>query len=480
MDKEIRRLSQFKWELPSGYKSGMRVPGTIFADEKLVEAARLDGALDQVANVAFLPGIVERSYAMPDIHKGYGFPIGGVAAFGEDGIVSPGGVGFDISCGVRLTKSVLTRSDVIGKIDKLADLLEANVPKGLGTRGKISAAEQVLKKVFKSGGKAALDLGYGREGDLEFTEGGGAYGGADPSCVGKRVFERGRNQLGTLGSGNHFVEVQFVEEIFIPDVAEKFGIFPDQVVVMIHSGSRGVGHQICTDYLQLMDRTAQKAGLVLPDRQLAYALLGSAEANDYLAALACAGNYAIANRQAIMHWVRESFEVHFKSPERKLGMDLLFDVSHNIAKMETHEVEGKQLKLCVHRKGATSSFPQGHKELPREYREVGQPVIIPGDMGSCSYVLVGTEESMKESFGSTCHGAGRTMSRSKAKKTIRGDELKKRLGDKGIIVRAEKMSLLAEEAPEAYKDVSRVVDICEGAGLSKKVAKLRPLAVLKG
>ncbi|MBN2169365.1 MAG: RtcB family protein [Actinobacteria bacterium] len=480
MEKEIRKLSRFKWELPTGYKSGMRVPGTIFADEEFLEAARIDGALEQVANVAFLPGIVERSFAMPDIHKGYGFPIGGVAAFGEDGIVSPGGVGFDISCGVRLTKTMLTEDDIMGRLENLVDLLEAKIPKGLGAGGKISAAEQVLKKVFKSGGKAAIDLGYGREGDLEFTEGGGVYTEADPSCVGKRAFERGRNQLGTLGSGNHFVEVQLVEEIFIPGTAEKFGLFEGQVVIMIHSGSRGVGHQICTDYLQRMDRESQKAGLDLPDRQLSYAPLDSAGARDYLAALACAGNYAIANRQAIMHWVRESFEVHFKTAERKLGMDLLYDVSHNTAKMEIHEVKGKRLRLCVHRKGATTSFPPGHEGVPREYSEVGQPVIIPGDMGSCSYVLVGTARSMNESFGSTCHGAGRTMSRSKARKTIRGDELKKRLGGKGIIVRAGKPSLLAEEAPEAYKDVSRVVDICDGAGLSRKVAKLRPLAVLKG
>lgn len=477
---EISRLTEYKWELSTRYKEGMNVPGTVFADEELLEAAREDGALEQVANVAFLPGIVIRSYAMPDIHRGYGFPIGGVAAFAEDGVVSPGGVGFDISCGVRLVKTNLSGEDLKGKTADLAAVLAARIPKGLGTRGRIKTAEQLLRKVFKGGGKAALDMGYGRDGDLEFTELRGTYPGADPSKVSDRAYQRGRDQLGTLGSGNHFVEVQVVEEIYIDDAARAFGLFPGQVTVMIHSGSRGVGHQVCTDYLQAMDRMSRKSGPALPDRQLAYAPLGSREAEDYIAALACAGNYAIANRQSIMHWVRESFEVFFKTPERKLGMDLLYDVSHNIAKMETHTVDGVARTLCVHRKGATSSFPPGHPGLPGDYAGIGQPVIIPGDMGSNSYVLCGTEQSMKESFGSTCHGAGRTMSRSKAKKTIRGDELRRRLEKKGITVKAEKMSLLAEEAPEAYKDVSRVVDICEGAGLSRKVARLKPVAVLKG
>jgi len=476
----LKKVSDYKWELSADYKAGMRVPGLVFADEELLNLAMRDKALEQVANVAFLPGIVYRSLAMPDIHWGYGFPIGGVAAFSEDGVVSPGGVGFDISCGVRLVKTNLEEGDVRPGLRGLLALMASNVPKGLGTRGKIKTPEQLLRKVFTGGARAVLDMGYGREEDLECTEWGGRYGGADPDRVGPRAYQRGKDQLGTLGSGNHFVEVQVVQKILLPDVARELGLHEGQVTVMIHSGSRGVGHQICTDYLQVMDRAVKRAGIDIPDRQLACAPLGSKEADDYLAALACAGNYAIGNRQALMHWVRHSFERHFKSSEKKLGMDLLYDVSHNIARMETHEVDGRMMELCVHRKGATASFPAGHPDLPGAFKEVGQPVIIPGDMGTNSYVLVGSETAMRESFGSTCHGAGRTMSRSKARKTIRGSELRARLESEGIIVMSEKDSLLAEEAPEAYKDVSRVVDICEGAGLSRKVAMLKPMGVLKG
>ena len=477
---ELKRVSAYKWELPIEFKRGMRVPGTIFADDKLVEQAFGDRALEQVANVAFLPGIVYRSMAMPDIHWGYGFPIGGVAAFEPGGVVSPGGVGFDISCGVRLVKTNLEEKDVRPRLRELVGELAANVPKGLGTRGQISTPESLLKKVFTGGARQVIHMGYGRDDDLEHIEGGGVYPGADPERVSERAFQRGKDQLGTVGSGNHFVEVQVVEKVFLPDVAAVFGVSEGQVTVMIHSGSRGVGHQIATDYLQVMDRVVHRSGIVLPDRQLACAPLDSAEASDYLAAMACACNYAVSNRQALMHWVRHSFERHFSSAERRLGMDLLFDLSHNVARMETHQVEGKQMRLCVHRKGATASFPAGHADVPPAYRDVGQPVLIPGDMGTHSYVLVGTETAMSESFGSTCHGAGRTMSRSKARKTIRGDELMNRLESQGIIVDAGKISQLAEEAPEAYKDVSRVVDVCEGAGLSRKVAMMRPIAVLKG
>ena len=476
----LRRISDYKWELSTSYKAGMRVPGIVFADEELLNLAMRDKALEQVANVAFLPGIVYGSLAMPDIHWGYGFPIGGVAAFSEDGIVSPGGVGFDISCGVRLVKTNLEEGDVRPGLRRLLSLMAGNVPKGLGKRGSIKTPEQLLRKVFTGGASAVLDMGYGRQEDLECTEWGGSYPGADPDRVSQRAYERGKDQLGTLGSGNHFVEVQVVEKVLLPEVAGEFGLFEGQVTVMIHSGSRGVGHQICTDYLQVMDRAVRRAGIDIPDRQLACAPLDSREACDYMAALACAGNYAIGNRQALMHWVRHSFEQHFGSSEKKLGMDLLYDVSHNIARMEDHEVEGRKVKLCVHRKGATASFPPGHPDLPPAFSKVGQPVIIPGDMGTHSYVLVGSETAMSESFGSTCHGAGRTMSRSKAKKTIRGSELRARLESEGILVMSEKDSLLAEEAPEAYKDVSRVVDICEGAGLSRKVARLKPMGVLKG
>ncbi len=477
---KLKQEGKYKWVMSKDFKEGMRVPGVVFADKELIAQAERDRALEQVANVAFLPGIVKKSLAMPDIHWGYGFPIGGVAAFGEDGVISPGGVGFDISCGVRLVKTNLTEEDVRPGFEELLGLLEASIPKGLGKRGHIRTAEDLLKKVFKGGAKAVVAMGYGREDDLANIERGGIYPGADPSKVSHKAYERGKDQLGTLGSGNHFVEIQVVEKVFLPEIGRKFGIFEGQITVMIHSGSRGVGHQICTDYLQVMDRAVRQMGIDLPDRQLACAPLGSKEAEDYLAALSCAVNYAIGNRQALMHWVRHSFEKHFRSSERKLGMDLLFDVSHNTARMERHQVDGKEIQLCVHRKGATASFPSGHPELPSHYAETGQPVIIPGDMGTNSYILVGTEDAMEESFGSTCHGAGRMMSRAKAKKSIRGSELKKRLESQGIIVLAEKESLLAEEAPEAYKDVSRVVDVCEGAGLSKKIAMLRPIAVLKG
>ena len=476
-----RRIGEFAWEIPTDFKAGMRVPGVVFADQELIEAAGQDRALDQVANVAFLQGIVSRSLAMPDIHWGYGFPIGGVAAFDEStGVVSPGGVGFDISCGVRLLKTGLTEDEVRPRLRDLMAALAVNIPRGLGTRGRIHASEAVLRKVFKGGGRQLVAMGYGREDDVEHTERGGVYPGADPDMVSDRAYQRGADQLGTLGSGNHFLEVQVVEKVFRADVARVFGLAEGQVTVMIHSGSRGLGHQVCTDYLQVMDGVVKRLGWELPDRQLACAPLGSPEAAAYLAAMACACNYAIGNRQALMHWTRSSFEQFFKASDSALGLDLLFDVSHNVARMETHQVEGKERRVCVHRKGATASFPKGHPEVPGPYREVGQPVLIPGDMGTHSYVLVGTETAMKESFGSTCHGAGRTMSRSKAKKTIRGPELKERLERQGVVVMAGNVKLLAEEAPEAYKDVTRVVDVCQGAGLSDKVAMLRPMGVLKG
>jgi len=477
----IKRCGEYKWEIPTGYKEDMRVPGYVFADEELLKLALGDRALEQVANVATLPGIVRYSLAMPDIHWGYGFPIGGVAAFRQsDGIVSPGGVGFDISCGVRLVKTNLTEKEVMPRIRELILELNSNIPKGLGTKGRVRTPEELLRKIFVGGARVVVGMGYGGEEDLERTERLGVYTGADPEKVSVRAYERGKDQIGTLGSGNHFVEVQVVENIFDDDVARAFGLFEGQITVMIHSGSRGVGHQICTDYISVMDSVIKRLGAKLPDRQLAYAPLGSTEASDYLAAMTCAVNYAISNRQVLMHWVRHSFERHFKSSYKSLGMDLLFDVSHNVARFEEHKIDGRAEMLCVHRKGATASFPAGHPELPPLYKEVGQPVIIPGDMGTHSFVLVGTEKALEESFGSTCHGAGRVMSRSKAKRSIRGDELKKRLESEGILVMAGKPSLLAEEAPEAYKDVSRVVDVCEGAGISKKVAMMRPVAVLKG
>jgi tRNA-splicing ligase RtcB (3'-phosphate/5'-hydroxy nucleic acid ligase) len=478
---EIKRIDDFEWEIPVGWKPGMRVPGAVFADREFLDSASRDKALEQVANVAFLPGIVGRSLAMPDIHWGYGFPIGGVAAFLEDGgVVSPGGVGFDISCGVRLVKTSLDGADVRPGLEDLMAVMAGNIPRGLGTRGRIHSPRSALRKVLNRGARELISMGYGREDDLARTERGGVYPGADPDRVSDHAFERGADQLGTLGSGNHFLEVQVVEKVFLPQVARAFGLSEGQVTVMIHSGSRGLGHQVCTDYLQVMDKVVRRQGWELPDRQLACAPLGGSEASDYLAAMACACNYAIGNRQALMHWTRTSFEQHFGGSERSLGMELLFDVSHNVARMEEHDVDGVRARVCVHRKGATASFPAGHPDVPEEYRSVGQPVLIPGDMGTHSYILVGSSVAMEKSFGSTCHGAGRTMSRSKARKTVDGAELRQRLAKQGVVVVAPKSSLLAEEAPEAYKDVSRVVDVCEGAGLSRKVAMLKPIGVLKG
>ncbi len=476
----VKKINEFVWEIPAGVREGMRVSGIIFANRRLLEAADRDRALEQVVNVSFLPGIVRASLAMPDIHWGYGFPIGGVAAIDvQEGVVSPGGVGYDISCGVRLVKTNLDRSEVAPRMEELLANLSATVPKGLGTRGRLVLSRKEIEEIMKKGVPALLAKGVGWEEDLQFIEEEGAYPGADPSKVSERAFQRGKDQVGTLGSGNHFLEIQEVEQVY-SDKAKTLGLFPGQIVVMIHSGSRGMGHQICTDYIKRMGEKLAKYHIDLPDRQLVCAPVDSPEGRDYMAAMACASNFALANREAMTQWVREGFERVFHAGAKKLGMELLYDISHNVAKLETHEVNGKSVKLLVHRKGATRAFPGSRSETPQPYREVGQPVIIPGDMGRYSYVLVGTEESLKMSFGSTCHGAGRTMSRSAAKKSIKGNELKERLQGAGILVDAATLSGLAEEAPEAYKDVSEIVEICEGAGLSERVARARPLAVLKG
>jgi tRNA-splicing ligase RtcB len=479
---KIEKKAPFTYEIPKEYKKGMRVPGIVFADENLLKKAEEDRAVEQVANVAFLPGIVRASFAMPDIHWGYGFPIGGVAATDpeEGGVISPGGVGFDISCGVRLMRTDLTVEEARPYLERLMQALNRNIPKGVGSRGKIKARRRELEKLMTEGARWAVKNGYGWPEDLERIEDGGCLEGADPAKVSPRAFERGGDQPGTLGAGNHFLEIQKVEEIFDEKAAQGFGLFKGQLVVMVHSGSRGFGHQICTDYLKVMDRAMRKYGFSLPDRQLACAPLDSPEGRSYFSAMACAVNYALCNRQILGHWVRESFEQAFQKSARSLGLDLVYDVSHNIAKVEFHEVDGKKKRLCVHRKGATRAFGPQNPSVPRKYRHLGQPVIIPGDMGTASYVLVGTKEGEKIAFASTCHGAGRVMSRSEAKRKIRGENLKRELEGKGIYVMAGHLALLAEEAPAAYKDVSRVVEICEGAGLSRKVAKLLPLGVVKG
>ncbi|MEW6555526.1 MAG: RtcB family protein [Actinomycetota bacterium] len=475
----MEMVDDFTWEIPVGARDGMLVPGVVFADRELLEKADRDNALQQVANVACLPGIVGASMAMPDIHWGYGFPIGGVAATDrEEGVVSPGGVGYDISCGVRLLKTGLAHTEVKGRLREVIDLLNASVPKGLGTRGRLRLERREMERLMRDGAAELVARGIGWEEDLEAMEEGGCYPGADPAKVSDRAFARGRDQVGTLGSGNHFLEIQVVDEARPP--AEKMGLFPGQVVVMAHSGSRGLGHQVCSDYIETMGAALGRFGYSLPDRQLVCAPVRSREGQDYLGAMACAANFAMCNREAITHWVRECFEKVFKAGARELGMELLYDVSHNLAKAERHEVAGGARELIVHRKGATRAFPGSRPEVGRRFAETGQPVIIPGDMGTCSYVLVGSEEALRKSFGSTCHGAGRAMSRKAARKQVRGEELLGRLEKKGIMVRADRLAGLAEEAPEAYKDVGEVVRVCEGAGLSRVVARLRPLAVMKG
>lgn len=477
----LEKVSPYCFKIPKTYREGMRVPGIIYLDEELLKLAENDKALEQVINVAFLPGIVKASFAMPDIHWGYGFPIGGVAATNvKDGFISPGGVGFDISCGVRLLRTNLVAREVAPLLKELMHELSRNIPKGVGKHGKISLDRKEMVELLSVGARWVLEQGYAWKDDIICVEEKGCLSEANPDKVSERAFERGRNQLGTLGSGNHFLEIQEVVEIYDKHVAGVFGLFKGQFVLMIHSGSRGFGHQICTDYIKVMDRVVKKLGLELPDRQLACAPISSSEGKDYYGAMACAANYAMANRQFLTYWARQSFEYIFKKSAEDLGMSLLYDVSHNLAKFENHVVEGKETRLCVHRKGATRAF--GPNLLPEDspYYKIGQPVIIPGDMGRASYILIGTAESEDEAFSSTCHGAGRVMSRTQAKKTIRGDELKRELAEKGVVVEAGHVSLLAEEAPDAYKDVSKVVDVCEGAKLSKKVAKLRPLGVLKG
>ena len=479
---KVRRLDDYRWELPQDYKPGMRVPGIIYADREMMEAIHLDQALDQVANVAFLPGIVEASFAMPDIHWGYGFPIGGIAATKvEDGVVSPGGVGFDINCGVRLLRTRLTEEDVRPKLEELVTALFREVPSGVGSSGKINLKSGEIDQVLRNGARWAVEQGFGEPEDLEFTEEQGCIPGADPARVGHKAKKRGTPQLGTLGSGNHFLEVAVVDEVYDADAAQAFGLDQiGQVVVWIHCGSRGLGHQVCQDSLQVMDASVKTYGIELPDRQLACAPVTSPEGQDYLAALRCAANFAWANRQCIAHWVRESFLQVFDRNKEDLGIEQVYDIAHNIAKIETHMVNGLETEVCVHRKGSTRAFPPGHPEIPEAYRSVGQPVLIPGDMGRYSFVAVGTSRAMEETFGSTCHGAGRQKSRGAARRLMEGVDVAQMLLDKGIVVKARSKRGLAEEAPEAYKDAAKVVDVAHRAGISTRVVRTRPLGVVKG
>jgi tRNA-splicing ligase RtcB len=478
----LEKVDDFRWRIPKSYKPGMRVDGLIYADELMLRQIIDDQAPEQVANVAFLPGIVGYSLAMPDIHWGYGFAIGGVAAMRvADGVVSPGGVGFDINCGVRIMRTNLVKDEVAPRIDQLIDALFYAVPSGLGSKGKIKLSYGEIDEVLIKGSRWAVNKGYGRKEDLATTEENGEIPGADSQHVSQRAKERGIPQLGTLGTGNHFLEVAAVDEIYEPEVARVMGIDrSDQVMLYVHCGSRGLGHQVADDYIKVMLQAMQKYRIEVPDRQLACAPVKSPEGQAYLAAMCGAANYAWANRQCITHWVREAFCRVMGIGEAAAGLELIYDVTHNIAKIEDHEVDGKTEKLCVHRKGATRAFPAGHPDVPKKYAGVGQPILIPGDMGRASYILVGTEQSMKETWGSTCHGAGRMQSRAAAKKQMSGREVLHMLASKGITVRAGSLSGLAEEAPEAYKDVGCVVRVAHGAGISKKVARTRPIAVVKG
>ncbi|MEW6388276.1 MAG: RtcB family protein [Thermodesulfobacteriota bacterium] len=477
---KLKQVDEYRWEIPREGK--MRARGLIFASKEMLPKIQEDQSLQQVANVATLPGIVGASLAMPDIHWGYGFPIGGVAAFDlEEGIVSPGGVGYDINCGVRLLRTDLEREEVAPRIEELVNTLFGNIPSGVGSRRKdLKLTVPTLKEVMRFGSGWAVKNGYGSEADLDHIEARGQIEGADPDLVSQFAMDRGRDQLGTLGSGNHFVEVGYVLDIYDEKLAAALGLFKDQITVIVHTGSRGLGHQVCDDYLKVMLKATAKYGIDLPDRQLCCAPIASEEGKKYLGAMAAAANFAFANRQMITHWVRESFEQVFKMGPKKLGLELVYDVAHNIAKIETHKVNGQARKLCIHRKGATRAFPPKHPEVPPAYRETGQPVLIPGDMGRYSFVLVGTQKAMEETFGSTCHGAGREMSRHAAMKTARGRNIVKEMAARGIIVRGAGRGTVDEEISEAYKDVENVVEVAHGAGISKKVAKLKPLGVMKG
>jgi len=478
----LEKVDDYRWRIPKSYKSGMKVPGLIYADEGMLKHILEEQALEQVANVAFLPGIVSYSLAMPDIHWGYGFAIGGVAAMRlDDGVVSPGGVGFDINCGVRILRTNTTYEEVKPKIKNLVDALYSSVPSGVGSKGKIRLRGKEIDEVLVKGSRWAVENGYGRPEDLEATEERGEMAGADPSKVSGRAKERGTPQLGTLGSGNHFLEVAVIDQIYEPDTAKGMGIDQvGQVMLLVHCGSRGLGHQVADDYIKEMVRAMTKYGIELPDRQLACSPVKSPEGQAYLSAMRCAANYAWANRQCITHWVREAFCRVMGMKEEDAGLELIYDVCHNIAKIEEHEVNGQKMKLCVHRKGATRAFPAGHPDVPAKYSRIGQPVLIPGDMGRTSYVLVGTERAMKETFGSTCHGAGRLKSRTAAKKQQSGRDVLNALEACGIAVRTDSLSGLAEEASEAYKDVTDVVGIAHNAGISRKVARTRPIGVVKG
>ncbi|MEF8873971.1 MAG: RtcB family protein [Candidatus Thermoplasmatota archaeon] len=477
----LKKSSDYVYTIPKSYKRGMNVPGWIFADDELIKSIRQDNAPEQVANVATLPGIIGASKAMPDIHWGYGFPIGGVAAMDmEDGVISPGGVGYDINCGVRLVRTNLEEDRIRDNIKSLVNTIFDNVPAGVGRKSRLRLDKGELEEALDYGVEWAVDNGYGWEQDLKRIEDNGRMENADSDKVSKKAKDRGSPQLGTLGGGNHFIEVQKVEKIFDKEMADAMDLEEGMITTMIHTGSRGCGHQIATDYIDKMEKAIRKYNIDLPDKQLACAPFDSPEGRDYFSAMSCGANYAWTNRQLILHWVRESFEDVFDESAEDMDMEMIYDVCHNVAKKEEHEVDDKRKDVVVHRKGATRAFAPGRKEVPKKYRDVGQPVIIPGDMGTASYVMAGTEHSMERTWGSTCHGAGRVMSRTGARKKFRANQIKRDLSEDGIYVKAASDKVLKEESPGAYKDVNNVVEVTHNAGLSKIVAKLTPIGVMKG
>jgi tRNA-splicing ligase RtcB (3'-phosphate/5'-hydroxy nucleic acid ligase) len=478
----LERVSDFCWKIPKSYKAGMRVDGLIFADDAMIDMIRKDQAPEQVANVAFLPGIQQASLAMPDIHWGYGFCIGGVAATDPDegGVISPGGVGYDINCGVRLVRSNVQFAEVQPRLKELMDQLYNTVPAGVGQEGKYHFGPKELRQLMGEGIEFLQQRGLATESDIEHTEARGRLNTAVPDSVSPRALERGASQCGTLGSGNHFLEVQVVDQVFDEEAAQVMGLSKDMVCVMIHSGSRGLGYQVCDDALRSLRGAPEKYGIQLPDHQLVCAPIGSQEGEAYLGAMCAAANFAWCNRQLLMWQAREAFAKIFSRSWEQLQMGLVYDVAHNIAKFEAHQVEGKTKRLWVHRKGATRAFPAGHPEVPSMYRGIGQPVIIPGDMGRASWVLAGASGSMERTFGTACHGAGRVMSRTAAIKHAQGRRIDQELAAKGIIARARSWKGLAEEQPDAYKDVDLVVEVVHRANLARKVARMRPIGVVKG
>ena len=477
----LKQISDYEWEIPRETRGDMRVPVRLFATRGLLEAAFDDKSIEQAINAATLPGLVGKVIVMPDVHQGYGFPIGGVAATHyPDGVISPGAIGYDINCGVRLLGSAIEYGAVRQHLDDLATALNQYCPSGVGSKGAVRLTESELNQVCEHGSQWAQKKGYATEQDVRRTEERGCLDGADPARVSKRAKERGRSQLGTLGAGNHFVEVDVVDRVFAEDAASVLGLREGCLVVQIHCGSRGFGHQVCTDYVQEFQGAVKRYRIELPDRELVCAPLNSPEGEAYLAAMRCAANFAFANRQILAHAARQAFEAVLAGKVKNWQLHQIYDITHNMGKIETHEIDGELVKVCVHRKGATRAFGPGSPELPEEYQAIGQPVLVPGSMGTASWVLAGTAASMQRSFGSSCHGAGRVMSRHQARREVRGETLRQELESEGIKVRAGSLPGLAEEAPQAYKNVDAVVETVVGAGIARLVARLKPVAVIKG